>query len=91
MPAAPFKPADVHCRVLEGVEAPEMARHLLDAGYYYPHPTQDMYAFGLLLYHACEGQLPTEHLDAINKGSTLRYASKLRGRDNSISYRRQVM
>ncbi|DBA88175.1 TPA: hypothetical protein ACH3X2_005165 [Trebouxia sp. C0005] len=62
-----------------GIEAPEMAQQLHRAEYYYPHPKQDMWAFGLLLFSVFKGkgQLPCEHEKAMWNGKTLLFASKL--------------
>ena len=66
-------------RVHAGTEAPEMAQQLHRAEYYYPHPKQDMWAFGLLLFSVFKGkgQLPCEHEKAMWDGKTLLFAAKL--------------
>ena len=64
-------------RVYEGIEAPEMAKEQLSAGYYYPNPKRNMWGFGLLLFFNGMGPLPHEHQIAIQDGITLLFASKL--------------
>ncbi|DBA97451.1 TPA: hypothetical protein ACH3X1_015169 [Trebouxia sp. C0004] len=60
-------------RVFDGTEAPEMAQQQHQAGHHYPHPKQDMWGFGLLLFDVFKhmDQLPHDHQIAIRDGTTL--------------------
>ena len=80
-------------RVYEGIEAPEMARQLRQAGYYYPNPKQDMWGVGLLLFSVFKGkgQLPHEHEKAIQEGTSLLFASKLCSQHKHTDWQEQVI
>ena len=80
-------------RVYDGTEAPEMAKQLHKAGYYYPDPKQDMWAFGLLLFFVFKGkgQLPPEHEKAIQDGTSLLFATKLYKSGKYTDWQEQVM
>jgi len=80
-------------RVYDGTEAPEMAEQQHKAGFYYPQPQQDMWAFGLLLFFVFKGkgQLPLEHEKAIQEGTSLLFAKKLYKSGKYTEWKEQVM
>ena len=79
-------------RVYEGIEAPEMAKEQLSAGYYYPNPMHDIWSFGLLLFFVLKGmgQLPHEHQTALQNGTTLLFANKLCDQGKYKTWRHKV-
>ncbi|KAL0035282.1 hypothetical protein WJX79_010165 [Trebouxia sp. C0005] len=78
--------------VYAGIEAPEMAQQLHKAGYYYPHPKQDMWGFGLLLFSLfnSKGQLPHEHQKAMQEGTTLLFGNKLCGKSKYAGWKDEI-
>ncbi|KAL0035919.1 hypothetical protein WJX77_007943 [Trebouxia sp. C0004] len=71
--AAPINSSLDKAMVFDGTEAPEMAQQQHQAGHHYPHPKQDMWGFGLLLFDVFKhmDQLPHDHQIAIRDGTTL--------------------
>ena len=70
-----------------------MAEQQHKAGFYYPQPQQDMWAFGLLLFFVFKGkgQLPLEHEKAIQEGTSLLFAKKLYKSGKYTEWKEQVM
>ena len=70
-----------------------MAQQQHKAGYYYPHPKQDMWGFGLLMFSVFKGkgQLPHEHEKAMQDGTTLLFASKLCSKTKYTDWLSQVI
>ncbi|KAL3154899.1 hypothetical protein ABBQ38_011436 [Trebouxia sp. C0009 RCD-2024] len=60
-----------------GLETPELAQSWMDQGCYNPHPTQDVWAFGLLLLRCIGGKKPREHTEAFTAGTTIAYSASL--------------
>ena len=71
-----------------GFETPELAQTWMDQGCYSPHPTQDVWAFGLLLLRCIGGKIPTKHTQACAAKASLAYAASLA--QAPVPYNQQV-
>ena len=70
------------------MQTPELAQSWIDHGCYSPHPTQDVWAFGLLLLRCIGGKIPKDHTDAVAAGTTIAYSASLAQAD--VPYKEQV-